>query len=191
MRMCWHTSNSCVSDTYKVPEGDSFGQQAEKFDLNLTLYECVNDRADAAMCTGSGFVVRRQALSDISGWPLIDSPEDFMCSTCLRTPAGRQHSSMYVHLGLIPETLRCHLKQRMRWVLTFGLAVHQMLTMSNLTAVTRSTDDSVLYLVHRHCHGYDDIPMYNWNPASAAGVCPFDRGSGLDFPTDCTLATTR
>lgn len=69
------------------------------------------------MCTGSGFVVRRQALVDIGGWPLIESGEDFMCSTKLAN-AGWKTAFIreYVQLGLCPGTMRSHLKQKMRWV---------------------------------------------------------------------------
>ncbi|CAG8981044.1 hypothetical protein HYALB_00008198 [Hymenoscyphus albidus] len=69
-------------DYYNAPIGDPFGNKAE-FDLWFSLYEPLNDRLDSAMCTGTGYVVRRQALDDIGGWPQVESGEDYMCSTKL------------------------------------------------------------------------------------------------------------
>ena len=73
------------------------------------------------MCTGSGFVVRRSALTAIGGWPLVDAGEDFMCSALLSN-AGWKVAFIREDLqfGLCPETLRAHVKQRMRWVISFS-----------------------------------------------------------------------
>ncbi len=79
------------------------------------------------MCTGSGWVARRSALSDIGGWPLVEAGEDFMCSTVLSN-AGWKVAFIREELqcGLAPGSLRGHVKQRMRWVL-LSLPFHHTL----------------------------------------------------------------
>ena len=69
------------------------------------------------MCTGSGYVVRRSALTEIGGWPLAEAGEDFMCSTLLGD-AGWKIAFVRENLqiGLAPSSLLGLLKQRMRWV---------------------------------------------------------------------------
>ncbi|KAK5636065.1 hypothetical protein RRF57_011777 [Xylaria bambusicola] len=76
---------------YNVPASDPFGQQAE-FDVFLDVYEPIDDRLDPAMCTGSGFVVKREAITAIGGWPLVDSGEDFIGASIFVTMAGQWHT---------------------------------------------------------------------------------------------------
>ena len=69
------------------------------------------------MCTGSGFVVRRKALTEIGGWPLVDAGEDLMCSNLLSNSGWKiAFVPEDVQLGLAPGSLRALVKQRMRWV---------------------------------------------------------------------------
>ena len=68
---------------------------------------------------GSGFIVRHAALDDVGGWPLIDVGEDFLLSSQLcnagwKTAFVQEH----VQVGLAPESLRAHIKQKIRWVRT-------------------------------------------------------------------------
>ena len=81
------------------------------------MFEPLNDRLDVGMCTGSGFVARRTALGEIGGWPLLDAGEDVMCSALLIN-AGWKSAFIRgrVQTGLAPDSLRAHIKQRMRWV---------------------------------------------------------------------------
>lgn len=101
---------------YNVPDGDPLGQQSE-FDAWFTIFEPLNDRLDAAMCTGSGFVVRRSALAKIGGWPLVEVGEDFMCSSFLSN-AGWKTAFIGEDLqfGLGVDSMRAYIKQRTRWV---------------------------------------------------------------------------
>lgn len=82
------------------------------------IYEHLNDRLDAAMCMGTGFVVRRSALADIGGWPLVEVGEDFMCSSCLSN-AGWKTAFIDEDLqfGLSVDSMKAYVKQRTRWVL--------------------------------------------------------------------------
>ena len=101
---------------YNVPANDPLGQQAE-FEMYFTVQEALNDRLGASMCTGTGYVVRRKALTDIGGWPQAETGEDFMCSALLGN-AGWEIAFVRGNLqsGLAPGNLRGVMKQRMRWV---------------------------------------------------------------------------
>ncbi|KAL8701868.1 MAG: hypothetical protein Q9224_000304 [Gallowayella concinna] len=101
---------------YNIPHSDPLGQQAE-FSMFFGFQEALNDRLGAAMCTGSGYVVRRSALKDIGGWPLAECGEDFMCSAVLGN-AGWNIGFVREELqsGLAPDSLRAMVKQRMRWI---------------------------------------------------------------------------
>ena len=92
--------------------------------MYFTVQECLNDRLGAAMCTGSGYVVRRAALNEIGGWPLAEAGEDFMCSALL-SDAGWKIAFVRENfqIGLAPENLRAVVKQRMRWVCYFSHAL--------------------------------------------------------------------
>ena len=85
--------------------------------MYFTVQEVLNDRLGATMCTGSGYVVRRDALDEIGGWPLAETGEDFMCSALLSN-AGWKIAFVRENLqsGLAPENIRAVVKQRMRWV---------------------------------------------------------------------------
>ena len=76
------------------------------------------------MCTGSGYVVRRSALTEIGGWPLAETGEDYMCSMLL-SDAGWKIAFVRENLqiGLAPGSLLGLLKQRMRWVRFFNTAL--------------------------------------------------------------------
>ena len=76
------------------------------------------------MCTGSGYVVRRDALAEIGGWPLAETGEDYMCSALLSN-AGWKIAFVRENLqsGLAPENIRAVVKQRMRWVNHLSLAL--------------------------------------------------------------------
>lgn len=92
------------------------GQKAE-FDLWFSIYEPLNDRLDAAMCTGSGYIARRSAMLDIGGWPQVEAGEDFMCSAVLSNNGWKvAFIREDLQFGLAPDSLRSHIKQRMRWV---------------------------------------------------------------------------
>ncbi|KAL8809572.1 MAG: hypothetical protein Q9200_003292 [Gallowayella weberi] len=101
---------------YNIPHSDPLGQQAE-FSMFFGFQEALNDRLGAAMCTGSGYIVRRSALKDIGGWPLAECGEDFMCSAVLGN-AGWNIAFVREELqsGLAPDSLRAIVKQRMRWI---------------------------------------------------------------------------
>ncbi|KAL9576391.1 MAG: hypothetical protein Q9212_007138, partial [Teloschistes hypoglaucus] len=117
----------CPQTYYNVPPDDPLGQKAD-FDLYFTVQELLNDRLGACMCTGTGYVARRKAISDIGGWPLAFAGEDYMCSVLL-TGAGWEvvFDRRLLQTGLAPESLTAAMKQRMRWT-DAGLEVHDQMT---------------------------------------------------------------
>lgn len=69
------------------------------------------------MCTGSGFVVKREAIDAIGGWPLVDSGEDFIGATVFSYSGWRvAYIRENLQIGLAPNSIRAHLRQRERWV---------------------------------------------------------------------------
>lgn len=70
-----------------------------------------------AWCTGSGYIMRREALDGIGGFPYGSLAED-VCTSSMLLGAGWK--TAYVHeplqYGTVPEDLVSHLKQRTRWV---------------------------------------------------------------------------
>ncbi|KAI0517553.1 nucleotide-diphospho-sugar transferase [Xylaria bambusicola] len=109
---------------YNVPGSDPFGQQAE-FDVFLDVYEPMDDRLDPAMCTGSGFVVKREAIAAIGGWPLVDSGEDFIGASMFSYSGWTvAYIREQLQIGLAPNSIRAHIRQRERWV-DSGVVVHK------------------------------------------------------------------
>ncbi|KAI4251759.1 MAG: hypothetical protein LQ352_004671 [Teloschistes flavicans] len=100
---------------YNVPPDDPLGQKAD-FDVYFTVQELLNDCLGACMCTGTGYVAKRQAIADIGGWPLAFSGEDYMCSTLL-TGAGWEivFDRTPLQTGRAPESFAAAMQQRMRW----------------------------------------------------------------------------
>ena len=99
---------------YNVPAGDPLCQSLDFF---VHVSEPVKDALGVAWCTGSGYVVRRDALTEIGNFPCGSLAEDVATSTLL---LGRGWKTAYVHeplqFGTVPDTFSGHLKQRTRWV---------------------------------------------------------------------------
>jgi len=70
-----------------------------------------------AWCTGSGYIMRREAISDIGGFPTSSLAEDVLTSSLM---LGAGWVTMFVdeplQHGLMADSLASHLKQRTRWV---------------------------------------------------------------------------
>lgn len=109
-------SNDYAQKYYDVPPADPLGQQAD-FSMYFTVQEVLNDASNACMCTGTGYVARRKAIESISGWPLAESGEDYMCSALLSDAGWKiAYVKDNFQYGLCPGSMRALLKQRMRWV---------------------------------------------------------------------------
>lgn len=78
----------------------------------------MKDALGVAWCTGSGYIIRREALTDIGNFPLGSIAEDVTTSTLM---LGRGWKTSFVHealqFGTVPEDFGSHLKQRTRWAI--------------------------------------------------------------------------
>jgi len=120
---------------YHLPISDPLGQQAE-FDVGYTVQGVLNDCISAPMCTGTGYVTKRNALNQIGGWPLAYTGEDYMCSALL-TGAGWEvvFTREPLQVGLAPESIKGLTAQRMRWVSAKSFAASLMPTVAAFAAV--------------------------------------------------------
>lgn len=100
---------------YNTPASDPLAQSLNFF---VHVIEPIKDTLGVAWCTGSGYVIRREALSDIGNFPLGSLAEDVATSTLM---LGRGWKTGYVHeplqFGTVPEDYGGHLKQRTRWAI--------------------------------------------------------------------------
>lgn len=100
---------------YNIPKGDPLAQSLDFF---VHMCEPIKDALGVAWCTGSGYVVRREALMQIDGFPVGGLAEDVETSTLL---LGKGWRTAYVHeplqFGTVPEDFSSHLKQRTRWAI--------------------------------------------------------------------------
>ncbi|KAL1878455.1 hypothetical protein Plec18167_004527 [Paecilomyces lecythidis] len=100
---------------YNTPPSDPLAQSLDFF---VHVIEPIKDALNVAWCTGSGYVVRREALDDIGNFPLGSLAEDVATSTMM---LGKGWKTAYVHeplqFGTVPEDFGSHLKQRTRWAI--------------------------------------------------------------------------
>jgi cellulose synthase/poly-beta-1,6-N-acetylglucosamine synthase-like glycosyltransferase len=72
---------------------------------------------DSAWCTGSGWVIRRQALNEIGGFPVASLTEDLFTSTLLLAAGWKTgYVAEALQYGQVPESYYAHVKQFTRWV---------------------------------------------------------------------------
>jgi cellulose synthase/poly-beta-1,6-N-acetylglucosamine synthase-like glycosyltransferase len=100
---------------YNTPASDPLAQSLDFF---VHVIEPIKDALGVAWCTGSGYVVRREALEQIGNFPLGSLAEDVATSTML---LGRGWRTAFIHeplqFGTVPEDYGGHLKQRTRWAI--------------------------------------------------------------------------
>ncbi|KAH7014919.1 family 2 glycosyltransferase [Ilyonectria destructans] len=100
---------------YNTPASDPLAQSLDFF---VHVIEPIKDALGVAWCTGSGYVVRREALDQIGNFPLGSLAEDVATSTLM---LGKGWKTAYVHeplqFGTVPEDYGGHLKQRTRWAI--------------------------------------------------------------------------
>jgi cellulose synthase/poly-beta-1,6-N-acetylglucosamine synthase-like glycosyltransferase len=97
-----------------VPVHDLLGQDTGAF---REIMEPLRDRFGFSQCCGSGYVVRREALDSIGGWPLCNVGEDIVCS-CTLMEAGWKMAYVNEELqcGVVAESFHAYVAQRVRWV---------------------------------------------------------------------------
>ncbi|EUC34494.1 glycosyltransferase family 2 protein [Bipolaris zeicola 26-R-13] len=100
---------------WNIPKNDHVRQDLDYF---YSVTETVHDALGAADCVGSGYLVRRDALTDIGGFPAFSISEDTACSSLLLGKGWQvAYVDEYMQCGEMPETLRGHIKQRTRWTI--------------------------------------------------------------------------
>jgi len=99
---------------WNIPRRDHVRQDLDYF---YAATELIHEGLGAADCVGSGYLVRREAIEDIGGFPTFSISEDTACSSLL---LGKGWSVAYIdeylQCGEMPDTLAGHIKQRTRWV---------------------------------------------------------------------------
>ncbi|KAF2671962.1 nucleotide-diphospho-sugar transferase [Microthyrium microscopicum] len=100
---------------YNTPKEDPLSQSLDFF---VHVLEGIKDALGVAWCTGSGYVLRREALEEIGWFPLGSLAEDVATSTLM---LGKGWKTAFVHeplqFGTVPEDFGGHLKQRTRWAI--------------------------------------------------------------------------
>lgn len=100
---------------YNTPVSDPLAQSLNFF---VHVIEPIKDALGVAWCTGSGYIIRREALTEIGNFPLGSLAEDVATSTLM---LGRGWKTAYIHeplqYGTVPEDYGGHLKQRTRWAI--------------------------------------------------------------------------
>jgi cellulose synthase/poly-beta-1,6-N-acetylglucosamine synthase-like glycosyltransferase len=99
---------------HNVPTGDLLGQDTGVF---AQILEPLRDRFGCSQCCGSGFVMRREALDSIGGWPLCNVGEDVICSFALMDAGWRTaHVNERLQSGVVAGSFHAYVAQRIRWV---------------------------------------------------------------------------
>ena len=99
---------------YNIPADDPLCQDSYIFSHIL---EPCKRQIGANSCSGSGYILRRAALPDIGGLPLVDVGEDIILSWLFHSAGWKiAFVEEQVQYGIAPETYASYLKQRMRWV---------------------------------------------------------------------------
>lgn len=100
--------------SYNILTEDDLGQ-----DVNVyrQILEPFRDFLDASQCSGSGYVMRRQAIESIGGWPLANIGEDILCSHMLQVQGWKtRYIPDQLQFGLAPDSFHALVNQRIRWV---------------------------------------------------------------------------
>lgn len=100
---------------YNTPRSDPLAQNLDFF---VHVIEPIKDSLGVAWCTGSGYVVRREAIDDVGHFPLGSLAEDVATSTLM---LGKGWKTAFIHeplqFGTVPGDYASHIKQRTRWAI--------------------------------------------------------------------------
>ena len=101
---------------YNLPSSDRLGHN----DLFRTAHTVLvlQDLAGKSSCTGTGFVVRREALDQVGGFPTESLSEDFLLAIRLTGKGWKVcHVPGQLQWGLAPDSFSGMIKQRQRLIL--------------------------------------------------------------------------
>ena len=106
---------ACTSQRfYNIPTPDFLGMTYELQYIGCFVY--MQNAAQEAWCTGSGFAIRRTALEQIGGFPEECIQEDIMTSLFLHGAGWKTLShDDPLQWGLAADTMTSWIKQRQRW----------------------------------------------------------------------------
>ncbi|EOD44885.1 putative glycosyl protein [Neofusicoccum parvum UCRNP2] len=98
---------------YNVPVDDPLAQSLLVFQR---FEEIAKDRVGFPWCTGSGWVMRREALVEVGGFPGLSVTEDLLLGNLI---LGKGWKAAYalesLQWGLVPDSFHAHVEQRKRW----------------------------------------------------------------------------
>ncbi|KAI9715676.1 MAG: hypothetical protein M1812_005828 [Candelaria pacifica] len=98
---------------YNVPDNDWLRQDTDHY---YAMVELINDGLGACNCLGSAYIMRREALDDIGGWPTFSAGDDTAISTRLTGNGwGMAYIDEVLQCGKLPDTMMGHVIQRCRW----------------------------------------------------------------------------
>ncbi|KAG8624485.1 hypothetical protein KVT40_007552 [Elsinoe batatas] len=126
-----------IQSCYNQPVNDPLQQT-----LNVTFKwaELIKDMAGCAWCTGSGFVVKKEATHEVGGFPSQTLSEDVhLSSMILRQGWNVAYLAEALQYRLVPETFTGHLKQYTRWsvgTIQSGLAMNMYLDRASARQMT-------------------------------------------------------
>ncbi|KAH6645525.1 nucleotide-diphospho-sugar transferase [Truncatella angustata] len=114
----------CPSQSfYNFPDNDPLYQS------QLNSWRCtdiIRDFADISWNTGSGFILRRQALIATGGFPTHSLTEDVLSSMMMMAKGWRTgYLAESLQYGLMPDCYLAHVKQLTRWVCTLASRCRQ------------------------------------------------------------------
>ena len=133
---------------YNIPPGDPLGICHDWTRIELLIK--MQNFASEGWCTGTGFVVRREALDQIGGFPVGHLQDDITTSLFLSCAGWRTlciHDSL--QWGLVPDSFAGWVKQRQRW--TMG-----MLGVTNFVYSRRARDLPVMVRIKSALWGIVD-----------------------------------
>ena len=87
--------SSLPQSFYNIPDGDPLCQGLDRVS---NIYLLNQDTSGNAMCTGTGFVLRRSAVEEMGGIPLEEMNEDFMTSLILQANGWKVNEDMMTYL---------------------------------------------------------------------------------------------
>ncbi|PQE28621.1 glycosyl transferase protein [Rutstroemia sp. NJR-2017a BBW] len=100
---------------YNLPATDPLFQA---LDYGTSILEPIQDRRGFAVCSGSGFLFRRDAVLQVGCFPTSAFNEDHLLTALLlRSNWEIIHTQEPLQFGLVPDSIEGHIGQRQRWSL--------------------------------------------------------------------------
>ncbi|KAF2422737.1 nucleotide-diphospho-sugar transferase [Tothia fuscella] len=106
---------STLQHFYNLPAKDPLFQA---LDYGTSILEPMQDRRGLAVCSGTGFLFRREAILQVGGFPACSFNEDHLLTALLRGSSWQIVLAQEpLQFGLVPDSIEGHIGQRQRWSL--------------------------------------------------------------------------